>query len=105
MVGVSDAIFGVTILLLLVFGSGTGISLGLFSAAGVVAIIVVAASLAGPLGRAMGLCLDWEGPAAHAVGFVILLGAGPALFLCLRGLLKRSLLGQPRGSLTASPAL
>jgi uncharacterized membrane protein required for colicin V production len=97
MVGLGDAVFGVVILLFLAFGSKRGLSLGLFSVAGFIAVLVAALSLANPVGQAVGNIFGLKGSAVFAVGFAIVFGLGLGVVLLLRMLVKRLIVWRKGG--------
>jgi len=84
-----DATFGGIMLLFLAFGYRRGASKGLFATLGFIVVLIVAVTLAGPLGRVIGSRFNWEEPTISAVGFVILLGAGLIVLWIFRGASKR----------------
>jgi len=96
-----DAVFGVVILVFLIFGFRNGVSGGLFTAIGIIVVIALALIFAAPLGHALGDRYEWEEPTVSAVGFIILLAAGLLIFWGLRQVLSRSALLQQGGFLNS----
>jgi uncharacterized membrane protein required for colicin V production len=89
MAGLGDAVFGVVILLFLAFGFKRGLSLGLFSVAGFIVVLIAALSLAKPLGQAVGNAFGLKEPAVSGFGFAIVFGLGLGLLFVLGVLVKR----------------